>query len=489
MLMKLLKNKDMTEEEVADLTSSEIAELIRSDPVTCMRHFDHRYRALLNLILEPNAGLFYPYELQDHFSRVEFQMRGSPHSHGLYWIKDAPQYVEGNYESELACIKFIDKFITSERCEDGEMENLIGYQIHNHTRTCKKKARFGVSCRFGYPKPPLDKTQILEPLPLEMDPVERKEAQDLFKTIQAKLNEMGNGFKEDIEYYDFLNQIDVTNVDYITAIRTSIKRRTVFLKRSTNAIFVNGYNRQLLEAWGANIDIQFVLDTYACAKYCVGYIMKSEGGVSRLLQEATQEARRGNKTIQEKLNKFSNVLINGTEISAQEAAAFLLGLPNTSCSRSDVFINTAPSDERIGFLKPQDELENLDDESPDVCVKGLIDHYMKRPQKLDKMCLAEFASMHNIVGTGKETSPPDESLQHGNDYQSNLLAEQALETSILEGGGEDDGINWHNLCIKFLFSNGNIRICYDVLLLQNNLINPKILMQVHVNRLEQVDRF
>jgi hypothetical protein len=95
--------------------------------------------------------------------------------------------------------------------------------------------------------------------------------------------------------------------------------------------------------------------------------------------------------------------------------------------------------------------------------------------------------MHNIVGTRKETSPPDESLQRGNDYQSNLLAEQALETSILEGGGEDDGINWHNLCIKFLFSNGNI--CYDVLLLQNNLINPKILMQVHVNRLEQVDRF
>jgi hypothetical protein len=30
--------------------------------------------------------------------------------------------------------------------------------------------------------------------------------------------------------------------------------------------------------------------------------------------------------------------MNGTEISAQEAAAFLLGIPNTMCSRQVVYL-------------------------------------------------------------------------------------------------------------------------------------------------------
>lgn len=27
-----------------------------------------------------------------YFYRVEFQQRGSPHIHGLFWVKGAPQY-------------------------------------------------------------------------------------------------------------------------------------------------------------------------------------------------------------------------------------------------------------------------------------------------------------------------------------------------------------------------------------------------------------
>jgi hypothetical protein len=88
----------MTEEEVTNF--HEVAELIRTDPVTCMRHFDHRYRALLNILLKNDCGIFSPFKLKDYFSRLEFQMRGSPHSHGLYWIEDAPLCVERDFQSE-----------------------------------------------------------------------------------------------------------------------------------------------------------------------------------------------------------------------------------------------------------------------------------------------------------------------------------------------------------------------------------------------------
>jgi len=99
MLKKILKNETITEDDVSSLEFQEIAEMIRNDPVTCMRHFDHRLRALHNIILKEKAGVFAPHILEDHFTRLEFQMRGSPHSHGLYWIKDAPEFVQGKCRS------------------------------------------------------------------------------------------------------------------------------------------------------------------------------------------------------------------------------------------------------------------------------------------------------------------------------------------------------------------------------------------------------
>jgi len=49
-----------------------------------MRHFDHKYRELLNVILKRKGGAFGERKLTYYFSRLEFQMRGSPHSDGLY---------------------------------------------------------------------------------------------------------------------------------------------------------------------------------------------------------------------------------------------------------------------------------------------------------------------------------------------------------------------------------------------------------------------
>jgi len=47
-------------------------------------------------------------EIADYFYSVEFQQRGSPHIHGLFWIKDAPQYEKDSNEEVVA---FVDKFI------------------------------------------------------------------------------------------------------------------------------------------------------------------------------------------------------------------------------------------------------------------------------------------------------------------------------------------------------------------------------------------
>lgn len=94
-LSKIVKGIDITSDEVEALRFDQKAELIRLNPVTCMRHFDHKYRAILTDLFKKQNGVFRPHKDVDFYSRIEFQRRGSPHSHGLYWINNAPKYTEG----------------------------------------------------------------------------------------------------------------------------------------------------------------------------------------------------------------------------------------------------------------------------------------------------------------------------------------------------------------------------------------------------------
>jgi len=58
-----------------------------------------------------------------------------------------------------------------------------------------------------------------------------------------------------------------------------------------------------------------------------------------------------------------------------------------------VFINTAQPEERVYILRPQEELEELEDDSTEIRCKNLLDYYVLRPDELEDTCLAEFASM------------------------------------------------------------------------------------------------
>lgn len=48
------------------------------------------------------------------------------------------------------------------------------------------------------------------------------------------------------------------------------------MKRQLNSIQINQYSKQLLKAWDANIDIEFVDSAYAAVVYIISYISKAE---------------------------------------------------------------------------------------------------------------------------------------------------------------------------------------------------------------------
>ena len=105
------------------------------------------------------------------------------------------------------------------------------------------------------------------------------------------------------------------------------------------------------------MDIQFVLDPYACAVYILSYITKGQRGMSKLLRKACEEAKEGNKNIASKVRHIGNKFLNAVEISAQGAVYLVLQIPLRRSSREFQFINTSDPDERtfLRYLNAQTE--------------------------------------------------------------------------------------------------------------------------------------
>ena len=91
---------------------------------------------------------------------------------------------------------------------------------------------------------------------------------------------------QDITFDQLLLNLNVSEETYLLAIRSSLNSPTIFFKQQPNELKVNNSNSSCLSAWRANMDIQFVLDVYACAMYIVSYISKAQKGISDILRLA-----------------------------------------------------------------------------------------------------------------------------------------------------------------------------------------------------------
>ena len=105
------------------------------------------------------------------------------------------------------------------------------------------------------------------------------------------------------------------------------------------------------------MDIQFVLEPYACAVYILFYITKGQRGTNKLLEKASQEANAGNKDIVNRVRHIGNKFPNAVEISAQEAVYLVLQMPLRRSLREIQFINTSNPDERTFLLKTLDKIK------------------------------------------------------------------------------------------------------------------------------------
>ena len=410
MLAKLNDDAELTDTDIESMTWQEKTKLVQKDPVTCSRYFDHRVNEFLNTVLKSKCEPIG--KVRDYFYRVEFQQRGSPHIHMLVWVENAPK-LDTNTEDEI--VQFVDQYLTCS-AEKNETLELVKLQTHKHSRTCRKKGK--PLCRFGFPLPPLPRTMLLHPLEEEVEKYKKKSAE-----LQKDMNQ----FQDNVEmtFDDFLNKIAKMDFeDYIRCIRSSLRAPKVFLKRKPQEMRINLFNENMLLAWKANLDIQIVLEPYGCATYIVGYISKSQRGMSAQLDAAAKEARKGNLDLKKQVRHIGNVFSNSVEVSAQEAVYLSLQIPLTKSTRDVVFVNTSTPEERVFLLKPKSSLDDLPAESTDIESDNIIQRYSKRPRQLQKLCLADYVSKVDVIYPKENKLPTEMEVKNDDDVSENSSSDE-----------------------------------------------------------------
>ena len=150
---------------------------------------------------------------------VEFQQRGSPHSHMLVLIENAP-LLENNSEEQI--VQFVNKYLTCS-VDNEETASFVNLQTHKHSNTCRKKGK--PICRFGFPLSPLSRIMLLYPLEKEVEKYKKKCLE-----LQKAMNEYKDN--ENMPFDECLEKVAKMNVEeYIKCIRSSLKVPEVFLKR------------------------------------------------------------------------------------------------------------------------------------------------------------------------------------------------------------------------------------------------------------------
>ena len=202
---------------------------------------------------------------------MEFQILGSPHVHSFIWVIGTPKLTLYNVDEYITWLDNVDSTCLLDLKIDSTLYELVKtYQIHRHSKTCRKYK--SDNCRFHFGRFFTDRTIVAKPRNSNLSDPKKKEIlterYNILKTISDCINEYLNPSKHnfyDVQREDYiepnsieeiLNMLDI-NVDaYYRSFEISDDNDfQIHLRRNPTSCFVNNYFKVCLEAWEANMDI------------------------------------------------------------------------------------------------------------------------------------------------------------------------------------------------------------------------------------------
>lgn len=477
----------------------DIEEEMRKSVLMLTRNFAHRVKMFFQHFVMHSSN---PMHVNFYNYKVEFQMRGAPHIHGVLWLdlqaveRDELGHIitdtdvngettarlvfpgvndimmKIKHEQELfeeekgILASFADKFVSVSLEDSSTVDIVKKVNVHRHSKTCFKHNP--EQCRFHFPKFPTNETIIAVPYKFM-----RKDSGDLmteeeqlksYKKLQKCLTKVRNVLlnqteMEEIQKLPVHQQIPslcgkakITTAKYALALRYAGEHYSVHYKRTVNEIYVNSYNPEWIEAWNGNMDIQVCLDYYSIITYITDYVTKTDNQLMFHLIKALKENKGSSKL--DKMKAIKNTFLTHRQIGESEMYYRInpemhLKDSNVKC----VFVSTAQPDNRSRFLQKvnEDERKFLD-ESQLVHIDGkdgsykvkesIIDKYIKRPLPLSKMCLMQFAKMYQPVNSVPKNTTWTNNVSTGMGYVAEETDVEKLQN------------NRHRNYTKFLIHEG-----------------------------------
>jgi len=183
-------------------------------------------------------------------------------------------------------------------CDINEQD--VIHQTHKHTKSCQRKTKDGIVCRFNIPYPPMQETCILTPFGKDYPKIKRAKGKQIIMKIKQYL-ETNKKHLPDWSIDEFLKYFKLDDKQYVEAVRCTINRPTVFLRRNLKSCFTNAFIPSLAKVWRSNMDVQAIIDPFGVARYIASYMTKATGGISKLMKEASDQIKGGNLSVRFKI--------------------------------------------------------------------------------------------------------------------------------------------------------------------------------------------
>ena len=154
-----LNGLNISDEDINQMSYRERCATLNKNPVLVVRHFQYRVEIFFKtIILNGPLGKTNYYAIC-----VEIQIRGSPHIHSFIWILNSSKLTKTNIEEYTS---WVDNTICTDlpdTCSETDLFELVKtYQIHQHSKTCRKYRN--EKCRFHFGKYYTNRTIIAQPL-------------------------------------------------------------------------------------------------------------------------------------------------------------------------------------------------------------------------------------------------------------------------------------------------------------------------------------
>ena len=90
---------------------------------------------------------------------------------------------------------------------------------------------------------------------------------------------------------EFLQDINLHVDKYMEALQISHRGTNIILKQNPQDVFINACNQDILSLWRRTVDLQYVINEIATAKYVCSYMTKGEKGMGETLKRVAKNAK------------------------------------------------------------------------------------------------------------------------------------------------------------------------------------------------------